>query len=295
MISRVIEIVFPIFIIVFAGFLYGRRYRPEIAAANRMNMLLFLPALVFTALTGKTFALNENIAYFVGALFIVAGSGLIAWPCARIFKFNTGTFVPSVMFSNVANMGLPLLLLAFGDQAIGPAIIILVTVTFVQFLFSPWIIGGQSPMATMWKEPLLIASVAGVAVSLSGVSLWPPFMTACKLLGDISIGLMIFALGIRLALTKLRDWRIGIIAALLTPLSGVAMAWLFCWIADIFTNLSRADQDILFVFGAMPPAVSNFIFAERYGREPEKVACIVALGNATAVIFIPLTLALRLQ
>ena len=78
--------------------------------------------------------------------------------------------------------------------------------------------------------------------------------------------------------------------AVLAPLSGLAMAWLFCRIVDI----SRADQDILFVFGALPPAVTNFIFAERYDREPEKVAAIVAIGNAAAIVFIPIALALRM-
>lgn len=289
--SRIIEIVFPIFIIILAGFIYGRQQRPEIAAANRMNMMLFLPALVFTALTGKSFALGENLPYLAGSLFIVAGSGLIAWPCARLLGFDTRTFSPSIMFSNVGNMGLPLLLLAFGDAAIGPAATILVTVTFIQFALSPWLIGGHSPITSLWKEPLLIAAFAGLAVSLSGISPWPPLMTACKLLGDISIGLMIFALGIRLASTRVRAWRISFAAALLSPLSGLLMAWLFCRIVEI----PRANEDILFVLGALPPAVTNFIFAERYDQEPEKVASIVALGNAAAIIFIPLTLALRLQ
>jgi hypothetical protein len=40
--------------------------------------------------------------------------------------------------------------------------------------------------------------------------------------------------------------------------------------------------------------VLNFIFAERYHQEPEKVAAIVVIGNAAAVLFIPLALALRL-
>jgi hypothetical protein len=40
--------------------------------------------------------------------------------------------------------------------------------------------------------------------------------------------------------------------------------------------------------------VSNFIFAERYQQEPEKVASIVMIGNASALLFIPLALALRL-
>jgi hypothetical protein len=42
------------------------------------------------------------------------------------------------------------------------------------------------------------------------------------------------------------------------------------------------------------PAVISFIFAERYRQEPEKVASMVIIGNAAAVIFIPLALALRL-
>ena len=47
-------------------------------------------------------------------------------------------------------------------------------------------------------------------------------------------------------------------------------------------------------FGALPPAVSSFIFAERFNQEPEKVASIVMIGNASALFFIPLALALRL-
>ena len=53
-------------------------------------------------------------------------------------------------------------------------------------------------------------------------------------------------------------------------------------------------MDMLFLFGALPPAVSCFIFADRYRREPEKVAAIVMIGNASALFFIPFALALRL-
>ena len=59
-------------------------------------------------------------------------------------------------------------------------------------------------------------------------------------------------------------------------------------------GLDKHSADILFVFGALPPAVSCFIFADRYRREPEKVAAIVMIGNASALFFIPFALALRL-
>ena len=38
----------------------------------------------------------------------------------------------------------------------------------------------------------------------------------------------------------------------------------------------------------MPPAVLNFMVAEQYRQEPAKVASIVLIGNAMAVIFVPI-------
>ena len=51
---------------------------------------------------------------------------------------------------------------------------------------------------------------------------------------------------------------------------------------------------MLLVFGALPPAVLNFLFAERYKQEPQRVASIVLIGNLAALIFLHLALALVL-
>jgi predicted permease len=40
--------------------------------------------------------------------------------------------------------------------------------------------------------------------------------------------------------------------------------------------------------------VLNYLFAERYGQEPDKVASIVLVGNLAAVLFLPLALAMVL-
>ena len=100
---------------------------------------------------------------------------------------------------------------------------------------------------------------------------------------------MIFSLGVRLSTARLGHWTIGWVGAVATPVTGMLVAWAYGWLA----GLGRAEQDILFLFGALPPAVINFIFAERFQQEPEKVASIVFIGNAASVIFIPLALALR--
>jgi hypothetical protein len=50
----------------------------------------------------------------------------------------------------------------------------------------------------------------------------------------------------------------------------------------------------MLLFGALSPAVSSFIFAQCYQQEADKVASIVMIGNACALLFVPLAPALRL-
>jgi predicted permease len=291
MIFRIVSIVFPLFTVVAAGFLYGRKRDPDMAAANRMNIELFLPALIFTALAGKSFTLADNVPIALGAVVVVIGSGLLAWPLARPLGVDRRALTSTAMFNNVGNMGLPLMLFTFGDQVLGAAVMLMLVLSMLQFTISPWLLGERFSLGALWREPFVLAAAAGIAVSLGGVTLWPPVLSACKLLADISIGLMIFSLGVRLASQRVGSMlEIGVAGAVVTPATGMLLAWLFGTLA----GLSKADMDILFVFGALPPAVSCFIFADRYRCAPDEVAAIVMVGNASALFFVPLALALRL-
>ena len=169
-------------------------------------------------------------------------------------------------------------------------VMLMLVVTLMQFALSTWILNGRLRLDMLWREPVFAAAALGVTASLTQATVWAPLMTACKLLGDISLGLMIFSLGVRLSSASLGAWRVGVVGAVVTPLTGMLVAWAFGALA----GLPRIDQDILFIFGALPPAVSSFIFAERYQQEPDKVASIVMIGNAAALFFIPLALAIRL-
>ncbi len=291
MIHRIVFIVFPLFAVVAAGFFYARWTKPDMAAANRMNMEVFLPALIFTVLAGKSFDLADQIPIAAGCVLVVCGSGLLAWLVARCLKIDPKTLVSPAMFNNVGNMGLPLMLFTYGDQALGAAVVLMLIMTVLQFILSPWLLSGGFSFGTLWREPFLVAAALGVAVSLNGLELWPPFLSACRLLADISLGLMIFSLGTRLASTRVGSMLgIGVVGAIVTPLTGMLTAWAYGTLA----GLSKADMDVLFLFGALPPAVSCFIFADRYRQEPEKVVAIVMIGNAMALGFIPFALALRL-
>jgi predicted permease len=291
MFFRIVSIVFPLFAVVAAGFLYGRKRDPDMTAATRMNIELFLPALIFSALAGRSFSLSDNVPIALGAVAVVVGSGLLAWPLARPLGVDRRALISTAMFNNVGNMGLPLMLFTFGNQALGAAVVLMLVLSVLQFALSPWLLGERFSLGALWREPLVPAAAVGIAVSLGGITLWPPVLSACKLLADISLGLMIFSLGVRLASQRVGSMLgIGVAGAVVTPVTGMLLAWLFGMLA----GLSKADMDILVVFGALPPAVSCFILADRYHCAPDEVAAIVMVGNASALFFIPLALALRL-
>ena len=83
----------------------------------------------------------------------------------------------------------------------------------------------------------------------------------------------------------------GVFGAVLRPVVGMALAWGLLQVLE----LPPREQALVLVFGALPPAVLNYMFAERYDQEPDKVASMVLIGNLAAVVFLPIALALVLD
>jgi malate permease and related proteins len=292
---RIVGIVFPIFGIVVAGYAYAR-YKAahggvDMRFANQLNMDIFVPALVFAALASRDFNLLDNLPLALGALAVVLGSGLLALPLARLLKVDSKTFVPPMMFTNSGNMGLPLAVLAFGEKALPLAVVMFFVENVMHYSLGTWMLDHKARLLTLWKNPVIAASLAGLVFALFKLPLWQPLYVAVKMLGDVSIPLLLFSLGVRLMSASLTDVRLGLIGAIACPLFGMAVAWAI----TPMLGLSGLAADLLLVFGALPPAVLNFVFAETYRHEPQRVASLVMLGNLGALLFVPIALAVVLK
>lgn len=287
MLIRIVGIIFPIFAIVAAGYWYGRHKRPDMTFANQLNMDVFVPALVFAALASRSFDLGLYGKLAVAGAAVVLGSGLLAWPLARLLRVEVNTLVPPMMFTNSGNMGLPLMVLAFGEAALPAAVMLFFVENTLHYALGTWMLDHRTRLTNLWRVPVIAAALAGLGVSLSGITVWPPLYLAIKMLGDVSIPLLLFSLGVRLTESARQDIGLGVIAAVFCPLSGVAVAFAVAPLLD----LSATQAAMLVVFGALPPAVLNYVFAERYGQEPARVASIVLIGNLGSLVFIPLALA----
>ena len=291
MLIRIVEILFPLFAITALGYLVGRRMKPDLSQANKLNMDVFVPALVFAALANKAFDISAFLPLVVAVSLIVLGSGLVAWALARALGMQPKTLVPPIMFNNCGNLGLPLAVLTFGETALAPMVVMFMVSNLVHFSFGAWLLDHRVRLLTVWKVPSVLATCLGLSVSLSQFEVWPPLLIAIRMLGEISIPLMLFGLGVRLADSRISAVGIGVFGALARPLIGLALAWAVLQLIE----LPAREQALLLVFGALPPAVLNFMFAERYQQEPGKVASMVLIGNLAAVIFLPLALALVLD
>ncbi len=291
MLIRIISILFPLFAITALGYLVARRMKPDLSHANRLNTEVFVPALVFSAMVAKDFHIADYLPLLLAGLVVIAGSGLVGWLVARVYRLDPKTLVPPMMFNNCGNLGLPLAVLAFGDAALAPGVVLLVLSNLVQFSFGAWLLDRDTRLLTALRSPSVLATVAGVVFGVAGIEVWPPLMTAIKMVADISIPLMLFALGVRMADSQIRTIGFGIFGAILRPMTGMLMAWAVLQLLD----LPEREQGLLLVFGALPPAVLNYMFAERYGQEPDKVASMVLIGHLAAVVFLPLALILALE
>ena len=58
----------------------------------------------------------------------------------------------------------------------------------------------------------------------------------------------------------------------------------------ILTFGAAALPAAVLLFSALPPAVLNFLVAERFNQEPQKVASIVLIANFASIMVIPVVL-----
>src|SRR5512139_1962207 len=291
MLERILGIILPVFSIIAVGYLWGRRVNPDMAMVNRISMNVLAPALIFSALSSKSFDVFGDAPLILGAIGIVLGSGLLAWPFSKLLGQDHRTFVPPMMFNNCGNMGLPLAVLAYGEPGFGPMVALFVVSNLLHFTLGAWIIDHHAKFGKLLKNPMVWSTVAGFLFALVHPPLPSWLSVTFKMVGDGLIPMMLLSLGVRLTAIDWGDARLGVVGGLVCPLTGLAMAG----ILEPFLGLTPMQTGLLFLFAALPPAVLNFMVAEQYRQEPGKVASIVLVGNVMSVIFIPIGLAIALR
>ena len=288
MIGQILSTMLPVFLIAGCGALYGRYRTPDIQGLNKLNMELFVPLLVFSVLADQQAPLQDYASLALAATVVVLGSGLLLYPLARVLDLNLKTFLPPMMFNNSGNMGIPILVLAFGDAALPAAIVLFIVEMLLHFSVGLYMLDPHTSIIQRLRLPIVFASIAGLTVNLAGVPIPDWLLESMDMLGGICIPLMLFALGVRMLDVDFRDWKLGMLGAIACPASGLILAWPMIALLDL-PGLQIAS---LWVFAALPPAVLNYMVAEQYQQEPHKVASLVLISNLGSLVVMPVVLGL---
>ncbi|MEL0638517.1 AEC family transporter [Marinomonas sp. TI.3.20] len=280
---QILNTVFPLVSIVLVGFLYARIRPTDMTVANRINMSVFIPALIFSVMATKEFHIAQYQGLIIAAAVVVLGSGLLVWPLCRLLGVSAKTLVPPMMFNNSGNLGIPLLVLAFGEKALPIAVVLFLTENLLHFTVGMYLLDSKTKLRNILKMPMIIATILGLIWSLQGWTPVPAIGVSVDMLGQISIPLMLFALGVRMTEVDLSHWKLGVISGFLCPLSGIIIA--IIW--QLTVGLSAENFIYLLIFACLPPAVLNYMVAEVFQQEPHKVASIVLIGNLMSLAIVP--------
>ena len=284
--SIVLPVLFPIFVLIIIGFVYAKYNKVNMETANRMNMEIFIPALLIDALSRQSFSILDYKTLALVAVLVILSSGVLAWLFAKAFKLSVPMFVPSMMFNNSGNMGLPLAVLAFGEDALSAAVILFLAENLLHFTLGTYIVNGKISWWNLLKMPVNIATIIGLVLSFTRWEMPEIIYTPIHLLAQIVIPLMLVSLGVRMTQIDFSAWRIGLIGAVVCPLVSVIPAFTIL----LFIPLEPMHRAQLLVFATLPPAVLNFMFAEKYQKSPIEVASIVAVGNGFSIVSLSLML-----
>ncbi|MBI1181335.1 MAG: AEC family transporter [Alphaproteobacteria bacterium] len=291
MIAELLGIVAPVFLIAALGFVWARMEQPfDTLLVTHLLTNVTTPCLIFSRVAPlkghvATFGLIAGLA--VVSLLVFA---LLGYLGARLLRLPVTASVGPVMFPNCGNMGLALCLFAFGEVGVGLGIGFFIVMATTQFTLAPWIASGRFSLRQMVRAPVIYASAVSILFLAAGIHVPTWLFNTTKLLGDVSIPMMLITLGVSLARLRVVSLRNSLMVALLRLgigfATGAGLVWAF--------GLSGPSAGVILIMCSMPPAVFNYLFAARYSDHAEEVAGTVIIATALSFATMPLLMAYAL-
>jgi len=308
--SATVNIVLPLFAILLAGYFAGRSGLfgdSSSAVLNRFVFMVSLPALVFVSLSRVTVDQFFNWP-FLGTL----GGGmlatyLISMAVARVVfpgsLAQLGLHGLTAMYSSTGYIGLPLLLIAFGNDALVPGIIgaVITGAVFLPLAIILAEIGNPDqshpvslrPLVNVARNPIFIATAAGLLVSASGFGLPEPVAVFCDLLGGAFTPCALYSAGLFMVGCSVRgDGReIGWLVFMKLAVHPL-ITW---WLAYRVFELDGILPAVAVIQAALPCGVPVFVLAQQYRTFVARSNAVVVISTALSVVTLSVLLALLVE
>jgi len=283
--------ILPIFTIAAVGFLLARLLNASVKTLAHVVFYALVPCLVFNLLVTSRMSGGQFGRMAAMSVLVTLTMGLVARLVAlplRMRRPELSAFLMVVMFSNSGNYGLPVVLFAFGPDALAYATAYFVagsvmTYTLGVFLAAAGRRSVQAALSGIVKAPVLYGVVVAAVVLVTGTAVPLAVMRPVGLLSEAALPMMILVLGMQLERASLPDRPVLVAAAVglslvVAPLVALALASLL--------GLSGPGRQAGVVLASMPVAVVTTILALEFEVSPAFVTSAVFVSTFLS----PLTL-----
>ncbi len=285
-VTSLLNIVFPVMALIGIGYFYGRWKKLDPKVLAELVLFLLAPAVMFDALARQHIVWDELLKAGIFSTLIQIIPGAIAYAIKRATGITNRSFVPSVMLMNSVSLPYPLALLAFGEEGLAHMVLLSIPNVFISFTLGIMAYGGSADVKEPLKMPALYSAIAGIVVAMAVIPVPRFIMRFSHLTGRGMFPVELFTLGYRLRSIRASDFKISLFVAALRFGLGFTLAWV---LSTAFA-LTGAFRAALFLMSCSPPAVLNYVFAERYSDEGSLAASIVFTSTALSLITTPLLL-----
>lgn len=288
MINELFAVIAPIIICAGFGFLWARKGAGfPVDFVTRLVMNIGAPCLIIASFNKVDLDFSAVTELARASLAVLGIMLVIGVVLIRLMRLDIRTFLPSLLFPNIGNMGLPLCLFAFGENGLTLALIIFLLIFTLQMSLGILLVAGRGNLTGLIRQPVLWATA--VALLLKGMHWSLPAWLAntTGLLGDFTIPLMLLTLGVSLAKLTIAEWKHSLLFSVTRVLGGYLVALM---VAGWF-GLQGVERGVLVLQFSMPVAVFNYLLALRFEREPGEVAGMVVLSTFLSFVFLPFVVA----
>ena len=287
MFLTIINIILPVIFVVFTGYLwnkYNKDFNP--AAITKLVANIGLPCLIYDSLTRSNLTINIYFKIFLSALLVLAIGFLFGYLLIKIFKLPSIKLTTPLMHPNTGNMGIPLSLLAFGNEGLALAAGFASIVMVSHFTANTAISSGNYSIKKIIFSPVLLSLIFSLIVLFYKIEMPNFFNSITNILSGFVIPLVLLSLGISLSKINIKKLRIGLMLGFFKLISGPFIGLLVVYLLSLDDNVAK----VIILQASMPAAILTYLIAAQNNSYEQEIGTAVFVSTIGSIVSIPIIL-----
>jgi len=308
-VQAVLNVALPVFGVILCGYLAGRVKLLGATSSEALNAFVYwfaLPPLIFIGMAQTPVDKILHADFGLTVSLGITGTGVVVVFGSRFLFGNrgasTGLHAMTALFSNTGYMGIPLFIAAFGEDRVLPAVTATVLNMFFYGAMTAWVAAVKDEadrrgvveiaatiLGALVKNPLVVAPVFGIAISVAGITIPVPLENLCRILGDAAAPGALFALGLFLVGQRVTAGLAEIGWITFFKLIGQpALTW---WLAFHVFDIDPFWAVSAVLLAALPTGALVFVTAQQNGVYVQRASAGIVITTLISVVTLSALLA----